>query len=167
MVGSGGAGKSTFADRLGALTGIPVIHLDKHYWHPGWVETSADQWRTIQSDLVGAESWIFDGNYAATFDVRFARADTVVVLAISRWVCLTRALWRNWHNRGLDVQADGCPERMDWGFFRWIWRYPVADRPRLDAALEQHHQHLQVIELCSPAQVQLFLAELAQQSSQP
>jgi hypothetical protein len=56
---------------------------------------------------------------------------------------------------------------MDWGFFRWIWRYPVADRPRLDAALEQHHQHLQVIELCSPAQVQLFLAELAQQSSQP
>ena len=32
VVGSGGAGKSTFARQLGELTGLPVVHLDRHFW---------------------------------------------------------------------------------------------------------------------------------------
>ena len=39
VIGSGGAGKSTFARHLGTLLNIDVIHLDALYWHPGWVET--------------------------------------------------------------------------------------------------------------------------------
>jgi adenylate kinase family enzyme len=128
VVGSGGAGKSTCARRLGALTGIPVIHLDRYFWQPGWVETPSEQWRALQADLGAGESWIMDGNYGGTFDVRFARADTVLVLAMPRWLCLTRALWRTLRNRGRDVQAEGCPERVDLAFLRWIWRYPVVDR---------------------------------------
>jgi adenylate kinase family enzyme len=94
VVGSGGAGKSTCARRFGALTGIPVIHLDCYFWKPGWAETPAEQWRALQADLGAGDSWIMDGNYGGTFDVRFARADTVVVLAMPRWLCLTRAMWR-------------------------------------------------------------------------
>ncbi len=82
MVGSGGAGKSTLAREIGQRTGIPVIHLDQHFWKPGWVETPAEEWRAMQNDLLAADCWIVDGNYGGTFDVRFARADTVVVLAV-------------------------------------------------------------------------------------
>src|SRR5919107_5216 len=32
VIGSGGAGKSTFAARLGERTGLPVIHLDSLFW---------------------------------------------------------------------------------------------------------------------------------------
>src|SRR5207244_1610383 len=39
IVGSGGAGKSTFARELGRLTGLPVYHLDCYMWKPGWVMT--------------------------------------------------------------------------------------------------------------------------------
>jgi adenylate kinase family enzyme len=67
VVGSGGAGKSTFACELGGLTGIPVIHLDQ-YWQPGWVETPPEDWRTLQRDLLGDSSWIVDGNYGGTLD---------------------------------------------------------------------------------------------------
>ena len=35
-----GSGKSTFARALAARTGLPVIHLDLHYWKPGWVRPS-------------------------------------------------------------------------------------------------------------------------------
>jgi adenylate kinase family enzyme len=42
VVGSGGAGKSTFAGALGAHTGLPVTHLDWHFWRPGWEPTPWD-----------------------------------------------------------------------------------------------------------------------------
>ncbi|HKG22550.1 MAG TPA: AAA family ATPase, partial [Blastocatellia bacterium] len=37
VIGSGGAGKTTFAKELGARLNIEVIHLDSIYWNPGWV----------------------------------------------------------------------------------------------------------------------------------
>jgi len=153
----GWAGKSTFARDLGRRTGIRVIHLDCYYWKPGWVETPADEWCAVQAELTAAESWIIDGNYGGTFDVRFSRADTVIVLALSRQHCLSRVLWRALRYRGRAVQADACPERFDLTFFRWVWRYPVDSRPRLDAALERHTDTVRLIELTSPKQVRAFL----------
>lgn len=156
VVGSGGAGKSTFADALGARTGIPVHHLDRSFWHPGWVETPRDEWRAVQEELLSGDRWIADGNYGGTFDVRFARADTVVVLALSRWRCVPRVLRRSIRNRGRSIQAEGCPERVDPTFVRWVWRYETDSRPRLDAALARH-PHLDVVQLRTPREVSAFL----------
>jgi len=58
--------------------------------------------------------------------------------------------------------ADGCPERVDVQFLRWVWRYPIDSRPRLDAALERHRDRLRVIELASPTQVRMFLDAIAE-----
>ena len=87
IVGPGGAGKSTFARSLGELTGLPVLHLDRFFWKPGWVETPRDEWRQRQSELAAADRWIADGNYGGTFDERFARADTVIIVARPRLAC--------------------------------------------------------------------------------
>ena len=160
VVGSGGAGKSTLAREIGRRTGLPVTHLDHVFWKPGWVESSKDEFRARQAELVARERWVIDGNYGGTFDVRFARAETVVVLALSRSRCVTRAFLRSLRNRGTPVQAEGCPERIDRAFLKWVWRYPIDSRPRLDAALERHRDHLDVIELTSPAAVAQFLDRL-------
>ena len=149
IVGPGGAGKSTFARELGARTGLPVVHLDQHYWKPGWVETPREKWAAFQDELFSHERWIADGNYGATFDVRFARADTVIVFALPRLTCVAGALRRSLAHRGTAVQAAGCPERVDVGFLRWIGRYPTDSRPQLDAALARHRRHLDVVELRS------------------
>jgi len=161
VVGSGGAGKSTLAREIGQRTGLPVTHLDREFWSPGWVESPKDEWRARQEELVAHERWVLDGNYGGTFDVRFARADTVVVLALSRSRCVTRAFLRSARNFGKPIQAEGCPERIDLTFLKWVWRYPIDSRPRLDAALERHRDHLDVIELTSPAEVARFLDQLA------
>lgn len=50
VVGSGGAGKSTFAAAPGEFTGLPVVHLDRHFWRPGWVETPREEWRQLRTD---------------------------------------------------------------------------------------------------------------------
>ncbi|MGF1595821.1 MAG: isopentenyl transferase family protein [Acidimicrobiales bacterium] len=129
IVGPGGAGKSTFARALADRTGLPVIHLDRHFWKPGWVETERDAWRQEQAALLAGDRWIVDGNYGGTLDERFSRADTVIVIARHRIKCVASAVWRSTRNDGKAVQADGCPERLQLSFFRWIWNYPRDSRP--------------------------------------
>ena len=136
VVGNGGAGKTTFSDRLGAVLGLPVVHLDREFWRPGWVVPPEHEWRAHQERLVAGDAWVLDGNDAGTFDLRVARADAVVWLDVHRARCLASAVGRSWRHRGRAIQADGCPERFSLAFYRWIWRYPADAAPRLLAALE-------------------------------
>jgi adenylate kinase family enzyme len=158
IVGSGGAGKTTLANVLGAKLGLPVIHLDEHYWSPGWIATPDDAWRERQRELVTAERWIVDGNYSSTMDLRFERADTVIVVALPRWRCLSRVLRRWITNRGRAVQAPGCPEVVSLEFLKWVWDYPSGGRKRLEGALADHATQANVIELPTPRSVAAFIA---------
>jgi len=160
VVGPGGAGKSTFARLLGERAALPVFHLDQYFWNPGWIETPRDEWRQRQSELFAADRWIADGNYGGTFDERFARADTVIIVARSRLACVAAAVGRSARNHGQSVQAAGCPERFDLAFYRWIWNYERDSRPRLDSALERH-DHLDVVELRTRAAMSGFLDDVA------
>src|SRR5688572_30960534 len=71
VIGSGGAGKSTFARRLGKILSIEVIHLDSIYWRPGWIETPKQEWKKRVEHLIAGDSWIMDGNYSGTLQLRF------------------------------------------------------------------------------------------------
>lgn len=160
VVGPGGAGKTTFARALGAKTGLEVIHLDTLFWKPGWVETPRDEWRAIQTDVVAREAWIIEGNYGATLDVRLSRADTVIFLDFHRTLCLRRALWRAIRNHGKPTQADGCPESLDFEFYRWIWNYPKQSRPVVLAAISAHAADAQVFTPRQPSEAAALLDSL-------
>ena len=132
LVGSGGAGKSTLATRLGAATGLPVVHLDRLYWSPGWVEPSPEDWAARVEALVAQPTWILDGNFGATAHLRIDAADLVVLVDTPRWRCLWRVLARRLRHRGTNRpdMADGCPERLDRTFVHWVWIFPREKRPR-------------------------------------
>ena len=119
-----------------------------------------DEWRQEQSELFATDHWIADGNYGGTFDERFARADTVIIAAPSRVACVASAIGRTARNHGKPVQAEGCPERFQLAFYRWIWNYERDSRPRLDAAL-QRHDHLDIVELTSRRSMRQFLERVA------
>ncbi len=126
VIGSGGAGKSTFAVRLGERLGLPVIHQDALYWRPSWVETPPDEWKATLATLVQRDAWIMDGNFGGTLDLRIAASDTVILLDLPRTVCLWRALKRavRYLGRTRPDMAEGCNEKIDLQFLRWIWDYP-------------------------------------------
>src|SRR5580765_7184882 len=88
VIGSGGAGKSTFAKRLGEILKIEVIHLDSLYWKPGWIEPPKPEWKKTIERLLTRDFWVMDGNYSGTLDVRFEACDTVIFLDIARMICL-------------------------------------------------------------------------------
>ncbi len=157
VVGSGGAGKSMLARQIGAIAGLPVVHLDHQYWSPGWVPMPDDEWVEHQLALLSGDRWVIDGNYAATLELRAERAEVVVFLDLPRRVCLARAVRRF---RSPILQADGCPQKVDLQFLRWIWEFPTRSRPRLLAILNTYSARTRIVHLQSAAEVRAFLGEL-------
>jgi adenylate kinase family enzyme len=166
IVGPAGSGKSTLACDLGAALDLPVIHLDAHYWLPGWVEPPLDVWRECMRQLVLGETWIIDGNYSDTFDLRFAVADTIVFLDVARHICLGRVIVRSLRSFGRvrPDMAPGCRERVDGAFLRWVWDYPSQRRPAMLRRLEEVEGQMQVIWLRNASDVRAFLRTLSVES---
>ena len=164
IIGSAGAGKSTLARRLGEITGLPVIHLDAHYWNAGWRATPSDEWRQRVAELLRRDAWIMDGNYGATLPERVAAADTVILLELSRLRCLYRVFLRSLVHRGRarpDLNPD-CPEQLpDLDFIRWIWRYPRDSLPRVHAILRSHSAGTTIVRLRSSRDVERYLRTVA------
>jgi adenylate kinase family enzyme len=147
IVGPGAAGKSILAARMGEITGIPVIELDKLFWRPGLAATPRDQWAAVQRDLVAQEAWIMDGDLGPydVIDVRLRAADTIVFLDFSPVRCAWRAVRRS-------------RERTD--FWRWLFAYRRRSRPRLRLAIAAHASSADLYVLPNPRAVRRFVAQL-------
>jgi adenylate kinase family enzyme len=147
VLGRGGAGKSTVAARLGVLTGLPVIELDKHFWSRDLTPLPLEQWKALQRNLISAERWILDGDlgpYDAP-DVRLKAADTVVVLDFGLLRCVWRAARRS---------------RENLVFWCWLVSYRRRSLPGVMAALAAHARDADVYVLRKPRDVRRFLAQV-------
>jgi adenylate kinase family enzyme len=162
VIGCPGAGKSTFALRLGAILGIEVIHLDRLYWRPGWVRTPTDEWLQKQRAALRGDAWIVDGNYSASLELRLAAADVVVFLDYPPAICLWRALWRVVRSRWVPRpdMAAGCRERVDRAFVRFIWTFRDEKRPGIMRRLEAAPPGTRVVHLRSDHEADAFLEEM-------
>ena len=159
VIGSSGAGKSTLARQLAPQLGLPLVHLDRFYWSPGWIEPTQAEWRRIVEGLVAEPAWVMDGNYSATFDLRLPRADTVIWLDYPRTRCLWRVAMRVIKGYGSNRPdlPDGCPEQVDLKFYRFVWDFPNRSRPRIVEGLKTVGSHLRVIQLTNNREVAAFL----------
>ena len=161
VIGSGGAGKSTVAIKLGQLLGLEVLHLDKFFWRSGWVETPSEEWRATVTELVNRDSWIIDGNYGGTLDLRVQRCDTIVFLDMPRLLCVWRIVKRNLQYRGggRPDMAEGCHEKLDPEFVSWVWNYSRRTRPKVVELIRTHADGKRVVWLRSNADVKRFLSD--------
>lgn len=138
IVGCSGSGKSTLGRRLGKLLGLPVVHMDQHFFHPGWVVKEGEEWTNIVADLIAKESWVMDGNYSNTLATRIKRADTVIFLDFPTWFCFYRVIKRFITAFGSvreDV-APGCVEQLDPEFLGYVLNYNRRSRPKMLKIME-------------------------------
>jgi adenylate kinase family enzyme len=165
IVGNSGGGKSTLARRLGEKLSLPVIHLDVIFWKPGWVELGDDVFRIEVERALQGPAWVCDGNFGGTWDLRMPLADTIIWLDQPRLLCLLRAVMRVVTYRGRRTRPDmaqGCDEKFDPKFYRYIWTYDAKVAPRLEAALAQYGRHARVVRLKSDREIAAFVANLPQ-----
>lgn len=167
VVGSSGAGKTYFSRRLSRALGIELIHIDRVYWGANWTEPTKDEWKDRLGQLLRRDSWVIDGNYTNTLDMRLAACDTVIFLDIRRTLCTWRVIRRTmrFYRRNRPDMADGCLERFDLPFLAFVWNYPEKTRPKIMSLIEKHKESTNFIHLRSPRAVRLFLNELENDSS--
>lgn len=161
IIGCGGAGKSTLARKLGELTGIPVVHLDKLFWKPGWVERTPKEFDPIVQGELEKDAWIMDGNFNRTMPQRVQRCDTIIYLDFSRVACLLGVLKRVLTTYGTvrPDMGEGCPERIDFEFLKWVWTYNKNKRER-NYKLLNEATHAETIVLKNRRSVKRFLKKL-------
>lgn len=161
VTGLAGSGKSTFALALAAKTALPVVHLDLHFWKPGWVAPSETEWREKQCGILAGGTWIADGNYAETLDLRLQHADTVVLLDMPWWLCAGRAFRRGF--RMPDELPEGCTYsgwrrlRDEWRLAVRIWRKRRSEPEREREIISRHGGHVAVYVLRSQRAIREFL----------
>ena len=162
IIGCGGAGKSTLAWKLGRILDIQVYHLDALYWKPGWVMTSKDEWETLIKQLIEKDAWILDGNYGSTIDLRTHAADTIIFLDYSTPRCLYGVFKRRimYNGKTRPDMNEGCPERLDWDFIKWVARYKREKAPGILAKLEGFKlQGKEIYHFTNPRETEEFIKE--------
>lgn len=161
IIGCGGAGKSTLARQLGEKLELPVVHLDKLFWKPGWVEESSEEFDRKLAIELEKTRWIMDGNFNRTMPQRLSKCDTIIYLDFSRWACLWGVAKRIITTYGTvrPDMGEGCPERLDLNFLRWVWNYNRDKRQR-NYCLLNEATHAEKIVLKNHRMVNQFLKSL-------
>jgi adenylate kinase family enzyme len=162
LLGAGGSGKTTLAVELGRILSLPLIHLDRHYWGPGWVAPPDDVWEARVRKLVQQDEWIMDGNYSRTLDLRLPRAQAVILLDPPTVVSLSGVIRRGLFQRGrgrIDL-PDGCQEHAPSAeFLRYVVSYKWRSRPKVLNKV-RGASHVRFFHLRSRGEAQRFLREL-------
>jgi adenylate kinase family enzyme len=135
VMGSSGSGKSTFARRLSEMTGIPFVSLDALYWKPGWIASDNAEFGQRVAEIARRPQWVMDGNFtrSGAGELRRHCSDTVIWFDLPRRSCMFGIMKRiaSSHGQVRAEMAEGCPEKFDLEFFRYVWTYRRQQRPKL------------------------------------
>ena len=122
VVGYSASGKSTFSKRLSKHYNIPVLHIDTIYFSKGMVVNDKKESEQKIYDFMKQEHWIIDGTYRYLANERYDEAEQLFIFDFNRFKCLYGVLKRyfKYRHRQRDTMADGNPEKLDFGFIKWI-----------------------------------------------
>ncbi len=142
IFGRPGSGKSTFATWLSEVLGLPLYHLDKHFYVNDWVERDYSEFLQIQKNIVDTECWIVDGNNIRSLEMRWSRADLVIYFNMPKVICGQRIIKRFLKpNQSFDDRAPGCKEKISWRLFKYMWGFDKRVAQDI-TTLKQRYPHV-------------------------
>ena len=136
VIGCPGSGKSTLSRELHSKMNIPLYHLDMMYWNPDKTKVEKSVFLNNLSDILDKDSWIIDGNYGSTMELRMQKCDTVIFLDYPLDICLKGIKERQGKPRS-DMPWINT-ENDDLDFIEFIKNYNIESRPKVLELIEQH-----------------------------
>ena len=118
IIGNSGSGKSSLAERLGALFHAPIFDLDLIHWKDNGFGAKQDEDAARQkvADLAATERWVIEGMYGWLTEVAIRRATSLIWLDISWDVCREGLLARGLRRGG---SATDFADLLKWAGAYW------------------------------------------------
>ncbi|MBD5145523.1 MAG: adenylate kinase [Ruminococcus sp.] len=135
VIGSPGAGKSTFSRRLRDITSLPLYHLDMIWHKPDRTNITKEEFDKRLSEILCTDKWIIDGNYQRTIELRLEKCDAVFLMDFPLDVCLAGAEAR------VGTKRDDLPwveDEFDEEFRQWIVDFPNEKLPQIYQMLDKY-----------------------------
>ena len=156
VTGNAGSGKSTLSRRLATILDLPVVHLDKIIWEPGWRTVPKEAVALRLEESLSEPTWIFDGVCTPAF----LAADTIIFLDLPLGTCLLRAwlrIFRHLFSPLAEVRAQ-CPRaKIAWAMTKIIFRFYGATRPVILEMLEKSKHSKRVFHVQNQRGLENFL----------
>lgn len=157
VIGSPGAGKSTFARRLRDATDLPLYYLDMIWHKPDKTNISEEEFDARLSRIVKKGRWIIDGNYQRTLETRLKACDTVFLLDYPLEDCLLGVKSRIGEKR---EDMPWVETEFDEEFKRWIIDFPKAQLPYVYELLEKYREEKTIVAFKSRKESEAYLSKL-------
>ncbi len=141
VIGCPGGGKSTFSRSLAGATGIPLHHLDMMNWNADRTIVEKEVFMSRLQDAISQDSWIIDGNYNGTMEMRIQACDTVFFLDYPLEVCLSGIQERKGKPRS-DMPWIEPADEDDEEFITFIKDFREKSRPRIIELLKKYDREV-------------------------
>ncbi|MBD5281049.1 MAG: adenylate kinase [Bacteroides sp.] len=133
VIGCPGAGKSTFARKLAAKTGLPLYYLDMIWHRADRTVIGCEEFDRELDAILKKDEWIIDGNYARTLPLRLAHCDMVFFFDLPLEVCIEGAKSRLGKER---VDMPWVDNELDPEFLQWIIDFSRDVVPEIERHLK-------------------------------
>lgn len=142
ILGCPGSGKTTFANKLHELTGIPLIHLDSIWWKADRTHISRDEFDKRLAMAISGPEWLTEGDYSRTYEVRIRACDVIVFLDFEEEECMKGITER------IGKERDDMPwteQSLDPELVQLVEDYHTKNRPVLLQLFEKYKDKQKLI----------------------
>jgi len=150
---------------LASRLGVRFVELDAVFHQADWTQLPDEEFRARAAEVVAADAWVIDGNYAVVRPLVLQQATTVAWLDYSRSRVMTRVIRRSlarvvtreelWNGNRERLRSWVDPEHP----IPWSWSH--YHRKRVEYAsrfAEPQHRHLDVRRFRTPRDAREWLA---------
>ena len=138
VIGCPGSGKTTFAEKLNKLTGLPLYYLDAIWHKPDKTHIPREEFDQRISEIFATPEWIIDGNYNRTIEMRLRECDTVFLFDLPTEVCLQGATERIGKGR---YDLPWLEKELDPEFEEFIKDFPKTSLPQIYELLDKYGEN--------------------------
>lgn len=157
VIGSPGAGKSTFSRSLRDATGLPLYYLDRIWHRPDKTTISREEFDVRLKEILLKDQWIIDGNYNRTLEIRPQYCDKVFLMDFSVGTCLSGVEARVGQER---EDIPWVEKELDSEFRKFIMDFPKESLPRIYELIEKYRTDKKIVIFKSREEAEAYLSEI-------